>query len=130
MDEVDAYAAAQSDPDAAICRVLRREIDAALPEAEARIWHAHPVWFLKDNPIVGYRKLKRCIRLLFWSGRSFDAPGLTPEGRFKAAEARYTDPAEIDADRLRLWLAESRAVQWDDANVVRRRGRLERLPAQ
>ena len=34
---------------------------------------------------------KDCIRLLFWSGQSFEEPGLAPEGSFKAAEARFTD---------------------------------------
>jgi hypothetical protein len=33
--------------------------------------------FLHGNPIVGYSKLKDCIRLLFWSGQSFDEPNLT-----------------------------------------------------
>ena len=59
-----------------------------LPDAEQKIWHAHPVWFLNGNPIVGYSKLKECVRLLFWSGQSFDEPGLQKEGSFKAAEKR------------------------------------------
>ena len=42
------------DPDSReIGHRLAQEIAAGLPEAEARIWHAHPVWFLEDNPIVG-----------------------------------------------------------------------------
>jgi hypothetical protein len=61
-----------------------------LPEAENKVWHAHPVWFLDTNPVVGYSKLKTCVRLLFWSGQSFEEEGLAKEGNFKAAEARYT----------------------------------------
>jgi hypothetical protein len=76
--------------EAAICQRLAEAIDDVLPEAENKIWHAHPVWFQDGNPVVGYSKLKRCVRLLFWSGQSFDEPALTPEGSFKAAEARYT----------------------------------------
>ena len=49
------------------------------------MWHAHPVWFLDGNPVVGYSKLKDCVRLLFCSGQSFAQPGLKPEGKFKAA---------------------------------------------
>lgn len=113
--------------DRAICEVLAGEIDAALPDAENKIWHAHPVWFLAGNPIVGYSKLKGCIRLLFWSGQSFECDGLAPEGKFKAAEARYTAVDQIDHERLKRWLEEARDVQWDYKNIVRRKGRLERL---
>lgn len=121
------YIAAQADADQLICLRLRDLIDDALPEADARMWHAHPVWFLADNPIVGFGKLKHCIRLMFWSGQSFDTPGLTPTGTFKAAELRLTDAAQIDEAALSGWLAQSRSVQWDYKNIVRRKGRLERI---
>lgn len=85
------------------------------------------MWFLDGNPIVGYSKLKDCVRLLFWSGQSFEEDGLKKEGSFKAAEARYTTRDPIDAEKLGRWLAESRNVQWDYKNIVRRKGRLERL---
>lgn len=124
---IDAYHTAQNVPERAICDRLRSLIYAALPEASARIWHAHPVWFLNDNPIVGYGKLKTCIRLMFWSGQSFATPGLAPTGTFKAAELRVTDPADIDSDALGQWLAEAREIQWDYKNIVKRKGRLERL---
>ena len=121
------YNQAQEPADRAICEFLATEIDAALPEAENKVWHAHPVWFLDGNPIVGYSKLKSCIRLLFWSGQSFDEPGLEAEGKFKAAEARFTSVSDIDDALLQRWLAQGRAVQWDYKNIVRRKGRLERL---
>lgn len=121
------YNQAQSPGDRAICRRLAEEIDRALPEAENKIWHRHPVWFLDGNPIVGYSKLKDSVRLLFWSGQSFREPGLAKEGSFRAAEARYTAVDQIDAGRLGRWLAEARDVQWDYKNLVRRKGRLERL---
>lgn len=125
--ETQRYNAAQAPVDRAICRRLAEEIDRALPEAENKIWHRHPVWFLDDNPIVGYSKLKDGVRLLFWSGQSFREEGLAKEGSFKAAEARYTAVDQIDTERLGRWLAEAREVQWDYKNLVRRRGRLERL---
>ena len=62
--------------DQAICEALHEAICRALPDAENKIWHAHPVWFLDGNPITGYSKLKDSVRLLFWSGQSFDEPGL------------------------------------------------------
>ena len=121
------YNQAQEPADRAICEFLATEIDAALPEAENKVWHAHPVWFLDGDPIVGYSKLKGCVRLLFWSGQSFQSPGLRPEGKFKAADIRYTDVAQVDAAQLGQWLTESRDVQWDYQNIVKRKGRLERL---
>lgn len=121
------YNAAQAPGDRAICDLLAEQIDRGLPDAENKIWHAHPVWFLDGNPIVGYSKLKNCVRLLFWSGQSFEEDGLAHEGSFKAAEARYTSADQVDTKKLRRWLAEARDVQWDYKNIVRRKGRLERL---
>ncbi len=125
--DVTEYNASQSPTDHAICDLLARQIDKHLPEAENKIWHAHPVWFLDGNPIVGYSKLKNCIRLLFWSGQSFDETGLAGEGKFKAAEARYMSADQVNVDDLARWLAKARNIQWDYKNVVKRRGRLERL---
>ncbi len=125
--EAAQYNAAQSPEDRRTCELLAKEIAAALPEAENKVWHAHPVWFLDGNPIVGYSKLKSCVRLLFWSGQSFSAPGLAPEGKLKAAEARFTSSVQVDLQLLRAWLSESRQVQWDYKNIVKRKGVLERL---
>jgi len=122
-----AYNNALPPAERAICRKLATAIDKGLPEAENKIWHAHPVWFLDGNPIVGYSKLKDCIRLLFWSGQSFKEKGLVKEGSFKAAEARYTAAEQVDTEKLGRWLAEAREVQWDYKNIVRRKGRLQRL---
>lgn len=125
--DVQTYHAKLSPEDRAICERLHAAIDRALPEAESKVWHAHPVWFLDGNPIVGYSQLKTCIRLLFWSGQSFEEPGLANEGSFKAAEARYTEVDGIDDDTLARWLAKARDIQWDYKQLVKRKGRLERL---
>ena len=124
---INAYHAARDTTDRAICDALRDYINAGLPEATSKIWHAHPVWFLDDNPIVGYGKLKTCMRLMFWSGQSFRTPGLSPDGTFKAASLRLTDAAQIDPAQMALWLTEARDIQWDYKNIVKRKGRLEWL---
>ncbi len=110
-----------------IADLLARTIDEHLPEAENKIWHRHPVWFLSGNPIVGYSKLKGCVRLLFWSGQSFEEAGLAPEGSFKAAERRYSSVEDVDLDDLARWLAKARSIQWNYRDVVKRKGRLELL---
>lgn len=121
------YNQAQAPKDRAICQLLAQEIDRNLPGAENRVWHAHPVWFLDGNPVVGYSKLKNCVRLLFWSGQSFEEEGLKKEGSFQAAEARYTSVDQVDTGELHRWLAKARDIQWDYRNLIRRKGRLERL---
>ena len=121
------YNDALTPADREICNLLAREIDLHLPEAENKIWHAHPVWFLDGNPVTGYSKLKNCARLLFWSGQSFDEAGLANEGSFKAAEARYTALDQVSTTDLARWLAKARDIQWDYKNIVRRKGKLERL---
>ena len=125
--DIAAYHAALPDAARAVCALLAREIEAALPDAVGKVWHRHPVWFLDGNPVAGYSLLKGGVRLLFWSGQSFDEPGLHPEGSFKAAEARYTEAAQVDVAALRRWLGKARDIQWDYQHLVKRRGRLERL---
>lgn len=125
--DIETFNASQTTGDREICDLLAAEIDRSLPNAENKIWHRHPVWFLDGNPIVGYSKLKSCVRLLFWSGQSFDEPGLAPEGSFKAAEARYTSTDQIDRKALRRWLTASKTIQWDYKNIVKRKGKLQRL---
>lgn len=125
--ETKKYNEARSENDRAICRLLAEQIDRGLPEAENKMWHGHPVWFLEGNPIVGYSKLKNCVRLLFWSGQSFEEEALGNEGSFKAAEARYTAADQVNTEDLHRWLAKARSIQWDYRNLIRRKGRLERL---
>ena len=125
--DITTYNDAQADDERTTCAVLAQEIDTALPAAENKIWHRHPVWFLDGNPIVGYSKLKGGIRLILWSGQSFDEPALRPEGTFKAAEARYTSADEIDTRAVRRWLKKAKTIQWDYKNIVKRKGRLVRL---
>ncbi|TGL64720.1 DUF1801 domain-containing protein [Leptospira sarikeiensis] len=121
------YNSSQTKEEKLICEVLASEISSHLPDAENKIWHGHPVWFLEGNPIVGYSKLKTCIRLLFWSGQSFDEEGLEPEGSFKAAEVRYTSTDQINKKDLKRWVSKAKKIQWDYKNIVKRKGVLERL---
>jgi hypothetical protein len=137
--DILAYNAAQSGEasgDKRICVALAKAIEKVLSKAgaENKIWHRHPVWFLDGNPIVGYHKLKTpppngCIRLLFWSGRSFDESchGLKPEGGFKTAGMRYASVDEINTKDLKRWLTKSIEIQWDYKNIVKRKGKLVRL---
>ena len=125
--DTNKYNKAQAPEDREICNLLAREIDRHLTDAENKVWHAHPVWFLDGNPIVGYSKLKDCIRLLFWSGQSFHEEQLHKEGSFKAAEVRYTAIDQVKTRDLRRWLAMAREIQWDYKNIVRRKGLLLRL---
>lgn len=127
-DDTQEYNDAQTETDREICNVLARTISAQLPTAENKIWHRHPVWFLDGNPIVGYSKLKDCVRLMFWSGATFDEEKLTAgTGKFKDASIRYTSADQIVLKELRNWLKKAETIQWDYKNLVKRKGVLERL---
>jgi hypothetical protein len=125
--DVQEYHALLAEEDRAIADALYEVISRNLPEAENKVWHRHPVWFLEGNPIVGYSKLKGCMRLLFWSGQSFEEEGLAPEGTFMAAEARYTSAGDVKVKDLERWLKKAKTIQWDYKNLIKRKGKLERL---
>lgn len=126
--EIIAYHDKQTSDDKAVCDQLASIIDHELTEAESKIWHAHPVWFLDGNPIVGYSKQKAGIRLMFWSGADFEEDALSVSGKkFKDASIFYNVVSEIEANDLSRWLKKSRDIQWDYKNIVKRKGQLERL---
>lgn len=126
--EIQSFHEKQTWEDREICDALYRIISRNLPGAENKIWHAHPVWFLEGNPIVGYSKLKGCIRLLFWSGADFGEEDLKPgTGKFKDASIRYTDASQIRRADVRRWLEKAREIQWDYKNIVKRKGVLKRV---
>lgn len=126
--EIKAYNAKQSPEDKKICNILTEEINRNLSESESKIWHAHPVWFLDGNPIVGYSKQKVGIRLMFWSGASFEEDNLEPgTGKFKDASMFYTSVEQINKKELARWLKKSRDIQWDYKNIIKRKGKLIRL---
>ncbi|MCB9327343.1 MAG: DUF1801 domain-containing protein [Lewinellaceae bacterium] len=126
-NEINNYNDQLNSVDAEICRLLMASINKNLEGADSKIWHRHPVWFIDGNPIVGYSKLKNYVRLLFWSGQSFEEDSLISEGKFKAAELRFTHPDEIDFDLLKRILEKSIHIQWDYKNIVKRKGQLLRL---
>ena len=126
-EAIQAYNDAQTGESQEICQILSQEICRHLPEAESKIWHRHPVWFLDGNPVAGYHKLKDSVRLMFWSGQSFEEAGLKKEGSFQAAEIRYKAASQINGEDLQRWLEKSRQIQWDYKNIVKRKGVLERL---
>lgn len=112
----------------AIADLLAQEIDKHLPDAENKIWHGHPVWFLDENPITEYSKEKKGIRLMFRSGADFDEAGLSVLGKkYKDASVFFNSVEEIKLDDLRRWLEKARDIQWDYKNLVKRKGKLERL---
>lgn len=112
----------------AIGRELVRLIDSHLSFTESKIWHAHPVWFINGNPVVGFNKQKAGIRLMFWSGADFEEEVLNVRGgKFKDASVFYNDVAGIQPDEVKRWLQKAETIQWDYKNIVKRKGVLVRL---
>lgn len=126
--DIQTYNNNQSEADRQICGLLFEGISKNLPEAEAKIWHAHPVWFLNGNPTVGYSKQKPGIRLMFWSGADFEEEKLNVKGtKFKDASIFYNSVEDINTEDLKRWLKKAETIQWDYKNIVKRKGKLERL---
>lgn len=128
IPEIEQYHQDLNEHEQKICHLLFNEIIEILGENEVKIWHGQPVWFIEGNPITGYSKEKKGIRLMFWSGASFDEEKLNYLGKkFKDASIFYQDVNQIDVDDLRVWLKKSIEIQWDYKNIVKRKGILERL---
>jgi len=130
-NDVKKYISSQSDEHQEVCKRLYEQISKNLPDSENKVWHGHPVWFLDGNPTVGFSIQKPGVRLMFWSGADFDETGLKPgTGKFKDASVFYNSIDEINTDDLRRWLDKSQLIQWDYKNLVKRKGKLERILQQ
>ncbi len=128
-NEIHTYNETQVGMNKKICEHLAKLIETALPGSTNKLFHANPAWFLAENPIVGYDVRKKGVMLMFWSGQSFNTPGLEVVGslKFKAAGKLYTEASEIDESIVEEWLAESIEVQYDYKNIVKKKGQLDRL---
>lgn len=123
--DILAYNESQTTEFQEVCNTLAHIIDQFLPEAESKIWHRHPVWFLDGNPTVGYSIQKPGVRLMFWSGADFGEAGLNVLGKkFKDASAFYQRVSDINKEDLERWLVKSQEIQWDYKNLIKRKGEL------
>jgi hypothetical protein len=119
-DPITSYGQAQPPAFRAMCGLLRKMIDAALPRATAKVWHGSPVWFIDDNPVVGYNATAKTVNLLFWNGQAFDEPDLKPVGKYQAAQAVFNDVAEIDPKAIRRWLRLAKSDVFDSRAFFRK----------
>jgi hypothetical protein len=112
-DPIARYAQAQSPAFRTICDRLRELIEAALPNATSKVWHGSPVWFIDDNPVVGYNSTAKTVNLLFWNGQAFEEAELKAVGKYRAAQATFADAAEIDPKAIRRWLKKAKSDVFD-----------------
>ena len=119
-DQIAAYSQAQPLALQEICDLLRELIDTALPKAISKVWHGSPVWFIDDNPLVGYNATAKAVNLLFWNGRAFDEPTLKPMGKYRAAQALFSGAAEIDPDVIRRWLKKAESDVFDSKTYFKK----------
>lgn len=125
---IKTYIQTQTPTDQEICTLLVKIINKELTDAESKIWHAHPVWFLNGNPIVGFSKQKAGLRLMFWSGADFEEEHLNIKGaKFKDASIFYSNLQQINTEDLKRWLQKAKIIQWDYKNIVKRKGELTKL---
>ena len=120
------YQSELSYDEAEIGAAIIKLISKALPKAEGKVWHGHPVWFIDGNPVVGYSLKKAGIEVLFWSGQSFKLEGLRAIGKFKAAGIALPTIKDLNKKMMAAWLSEAVAIQWDYQNLPKKRS-LEKL---
>ena len=118
---ITAYARTQSPELRAICDKLQAEIDKALPAATSKIWHGGPVWFVGENPVVGFDVRQNRVDLLFWSGQLFEEPLLKPMGKDKAARVSFQDASAINLPELRRWLKKAGTTVFDYLGMYRQK---------
>ena len=124
--DIAAYNEKLGKPEHSIALELCAHISINLPAAEGKVWHGHPVWFIDGNPIVGYSLKKSGIEMLFWSGQSFKSDALRAIGKFKAAALSIPNQDALDAKLITALLSEAKTIQWDYANLPKKR-ELEKL---
>lgn len=111
-----------------ICEELHAVISSVLKNCESKIWHGAPVWFDNGNPLVGYSvRSSSKVVVLFWSGQSFNTPGLEKAGSFKAAQVTFIKTTDIQQTLLKKWLREAKNIQWNYKNIVKNKGKLNPL---
>jgi hypothetical protein len=125
-DLIAAYSRAQPPERRVICDGLRKLIDAAIPAAASKIWHGGPVWFLDDNPVVGYDSRAKGVNLLFWNGQAFDEPDLKPVGKYGAARASFAAADEVRPAVVRRWLKKAKADVFDSKAFFQKRRQEEK----
>ncbi len=76
-----------------------------------------PVWFVGEDPVVGYKSNGKNVNLLFWNGQAFNEPELRAAGKHKAAQIQFTDIAQIDQKALRRWIGKAGKEIWDYADL-------------
>ena len=119
-DAIAAYSQAQPLEFRALCDRLRELIDSALPKAVSKVWHGGPVWFIDENPVVGYNVTSKTVKLLFWNGQAFDDSALKPVGKFRAAQAVFSGTAEIDPKVISRWLKKSKSDVFDSKAFLKK----------
>ena len=123
-DQIAEYSQAQPLAFRKLCDVLRELITTVLPKSTSKVWHGSPVWFIDENPVVGYNATAKTVNLLFWNGQAFDEPDLKPVGKYRAAQAVFGDSAEINPWVIRRWLKKAKSDVFDSKAFFKKlRGR-------
>jgi hypothetical protein len=124
--DIQEYNSKLEDSHREIAQSLCDLVSQALPNAEGKVWHGHPVWFIDGNPIAGYSLKRSGIEVLFWSGKSFATAGLRPVGKYQAAGLAVDSLGEVA--KVSTFMAEAQSVQWNYKDLPKLR-KLEKLTA-
>lgn len=111
-----------------ICDKLTEIINNKLKNSTNKIWHGSPVWFISKDPIVGFDLRKNnTVNLMFWSGQAFSQSGLSPGGKFKAAEIKHSSIQDINQKQLEIWISEASQKIYNYGDIRKNLGKLTLL---
>ena len=61
-------------------------------------------------------------------GADFEEENLNVKGvKFNDASIFYNETSQINIEEIKRWLEKSKTIQWDYKNIVKRKGKLERI---
>ncbi|GAA3686465.1 hypothetical protein GCM10023081_24760 [Arthrobacter ginkgonis] len=108
MNTVPDYNAALDPPLRDVADRLAELLGDGLPELEATLWHAQPVWMHGKHPVAGYKAFPRYVTLMLWVGPEFHDPAgvLQPAGNQNVVTVKYERTEDIHEDLVGGWLAQ------------------------
>ena len=94
----------------AIAELLATEIDRTLPEAENKVWHAHPVWFsmaIRSPATANSRAACACCS---GAGSRLTSRDWRRRAVSRQLEARYVTAGDVNVPDLQRWLGRARDI--------------------
>lgn len=110
---VEEYLADRQQPLRDTGEALRLAVEAALPEADATLWHGHPTWKLGRAPVCLAKAYTRHLTFGLWQGARIEDPSgrLVASGAQEMASVKLRVPEDVDVALVSDWLRQARGLR-------------------